>query len=264
MNRRDFIKLVGCRRWRAGAGRLSGCLRAGGDRRPLPSAPPSTGTPRPPPPFEWSPDIYLKIDQDGVLTVTAFRSEMGQGIRTATAMLVAEEVDVDWSSVRIEQAPADRQYGDQQTGGSVSVSTYYYPLLLAGAAARQMLIQAAAQTWDVKAEDCTTEPGYVVHPDGAHKAVVWRAGRSRPPNLMLRKSQTEGCHSIPHREHRPGSLGCAADAQLAKRSMVWMCACRACFLLPSRAVLSFGHGYASYDDTDAKAVAGVKQIVRSG
>ncbi len=147
------------------------------------------------PPYEWAPNIYLKLDQDGILTVTAFRSEMGQGIRTATAMLVAEEVDVDWSSVRIEQAPADRQYGDQQTGGSVSVATYYYPLLQAGAAARQMLVEAAAQTWDVKPEECLTEPGYVIHPDGTTKMsygdLVEAASRLDVPKKPKLKDETQ-------------------------------------------------------------------------
>src|SRR5512140_3779559 len=126
MNRRDFIKLVGAA---GGALVLAVYLDActpEATATPTVVPPTSTGTPAPRSPYEWAPNIYLKLDQDGVLTVTAFRSEMGQGIRTATAMLVAEEVDVDWGSVRIDQAKADRQYGDQQTGGSVSVSTYYY------------------------------------------------------------------------------------------------------------------------------------------
>jgi isoquinoline 1-oxidoreductase subunit beta len=123
----------------------------------------------PRPPFDWAPSIYLKLDQDGILTVTAFRSEMGQGIRTAIAMLVAEELDVAWNSVRIEQAPADSQYGDQVTGGSVSISTYYSGLLLAGAVARQMLLDAAAQVWEVDPPQCQTESGFVIHPDGETK-----------------------------------------------------------------------------------------------
>src|SRR6266540_1646321 len=117
LTRRDFIKLVGA----AGGGLvLAVYLDACASDAPVaatvtPLSP--TATPRSP--FDWAPNFYLKMDQDGILTVYAFRSEMGQGIRTAIAMLVAEELDVDWSSVRIEQAPADSEYGDQLTGGSV-------------------------------------------------------------------------------------------------------------------------------------------------
>jgi CO/xanthine dehydrogenase Mo-binding subunit len=94
------------------------------------------------PAFDWTPNIHVKVDADGVLTVTAFRSEMGQGIRTALAMLVAEELDVAWEQVRIDQALADPRYGDQVTGGSVSISTYYDAMRLAGATAD--IIEAAA------------------------------------------------------------------------------------------------------------------------
>ena len=112
------------------------------------------------------PNIYVLIDGTGGVTITAFRSEMGQGIRTAIAMIVAEELDADWSRVQIVQAPADPAYGDQVTGGSVSISDHYDPLRRAGAAARQILMAAAGHTWDVDPEQCRTEPGMVIHPDG--------------------------------------------------------------------------------------------------
>jgi isoquinoline 1-oxidoreductase beta subunit len=195
-----------------------------------------------------------------VLTVTAFRSEMGQGIRTATAMLVAEEVDVDWSSVRIEQAKADRQYGDQQTGGSVSVATYYYPLLVAGAAARQMLVQAASQSWDVKPEDCRTEPGYVIHPDGVTKLsygeLVEPASRLDLPKKPKLKDKTQykivntGLGHWDAPQMVTGRAVYGLDVRLP--GMLFAAIARCPF---------FGHGYASYDDADAKAVAGVKQVV---
>ena len=134
LTRRDFIKLVGA----AGGGLvLAVYLDACATEAPVPpTVTPLSPTSTPRAPFDWSPNFYLKLDQDGILTVYAFRSEMGQGIRTAIAMLVAEELDVDWASVRIEQAMTDRKYGDQLTGGSVSVSTYYSGMRLAGAVAR--------------------------------------------------------------------------------------------------------------------------------
>jgi isoquinoline 1-oxidoreductase subunit beta len=260
LNRRDFIKLVGTA---SGALVLAVYLDAcTPEATAIPTSvlPTTTGTPEPRPPYKWSPNIYLKIDQDGILTVTAFRSEMGQGIRTATAMLVAEEVDVDWSSVRIEQANADRQYGDQQTGGSVSVSTYYYPLLLAGAAARQMLVQAAAQGWDVKPEDCKTEPGFVIHPDGATRIsygeLVEAASRLDVPKKPKLKDKTQ--YKIVNT-----GLGHWDAPQIVTGRAIYGLDVRVPGMLFAAIARCpyFGLGYAGYDDADAKAVAGVQQVV---
>ena len=260
MNRRDFIKLVGAA---GGALVLAVYLDActpEATATPTALPPTSMGSPAPRPPYEWAPNIYLKLDQDGVLTVTAFRSDMGQGIRTATAMLVAEEVDVDWSSVRIEQADADRQYGDQLTGGSVSVSTYYYPLLLAGAAARQMLVQAAAQSWDVKPEDCTTETGYVIHPDGATKLsygeLVEPASKLDLPKKPKLKDATQYKIVKTGRGHWDAPLMVSGKAvyglDVRVPGMLFAALARCPY---------FGLGFVSYDDANAKAVAGVKQII---
>ena len=168
LTRRDFIKLVGAA---GGSLALAIYLDACTSETPTPPATvrPLRPTSTPHPQVEWAPNLYLGLDQEGILTIHAFRSEMGQGIRTAIAMLVAEELDVDWSSIRIEQASADSRYGDQLTGGSASVSTYYSGLRLAGATARQMLVEAAADIWDVQAAQCKTEAGFVIHPDGRQK-----------------------------------------------------------------------------------------------
>jgi isoquinoline 1-oxidoreductase beta subunit len=118
------------------------------------------------PPTLLEPNIYLTIDSTGTVTIRAFRSELGQGIRTAIAMIVADELDADWTDVRIVQSPVDPAYGDQVTGGSVSVSSHYRLLRHAGATARHLLVSAAAQAWGVEAAACRTETGQVVHPDG--------------------------------------------------------------------------------------------------
>ena len=104
-----------------------------------------------------------------MLTVTAFRSEMGQGIRTALAMMIADELDMPWENVQIEQAPADPAYGDQVTGGSASIATSNLTVRLAGSSTRLMLIRAAAEEWAVNPDDCITESGFVIHPDGEQK-----------------------------------------------------------------------------------------------
>ncbi|HZY79464.1 MAG TPA: molybdopterin cofactor-binding domain-containing protein [Cyclobacteriaceae bacterium] len=110
-----------------------------------------------------SPNVYLKIGSDGLVTIIAHRSEMGQGIRTSLPLIVADELGADWSRVKIEQAEGDVKYNDQNTDGSYSVRMFYKPMREAGATARYLLIQVAAQKWQVPAEECDTENGNVVH-----------------------------------------------------------------------------------------------------
>ncbi len=111
----------------------------------------------------FSPSVYLKIDSNGVVTVIVHRSEMGQGVKTALPMLIAEELEVDWENIVIEQADADTKYGSQSTGGSTSVRRNWEPLRVAGATAREMLILAAANKWNVNTSECFAENGFVIN-----------------------------------------------------------------------------------------------------
>src|SRR5450759_350292 len=114
------------------------------------------------PPFQ--PNAWLQIDPEDNVTIWVGKSEMGQGVRTSLPMIVAEELDADWTRVQIEPALAEaRKYGNQLTGGSTSVRTSWEPLRKAGAQARAMLISAAAQSWGVAPDSCHTENGSVVH-----------------------------------------------------------------------------------------------------
>ncbi|HTQ11364.1 MAG TPA: molybdopterin cofactor-binding domain-containing protein [Fimbriimonadaceae bacterium] len=116
-------------------------------------------------PFE--PNAYLRIDPDGICTITVAKSDMGQGIRTTFAMLVAEELDADWSKVRVTQAPGDRNtFGGEGTGGSSSTRTKHAMLRDIGATARAMLVAAAAKKWGVSPSECKTESGKVIGPKG--------------------------------------------------------------------------------------------------
>lgn len=109
------------------------------------------------------PANFIQIAADGTVTLQAHVPEFGQGMKTTTPMLLAEELDVDWSLVRVELAKADAKYGMQFAGGSNSTPMNWEPIRRLGAAARQMLVAAAAKEWNVPATECHTENGKVLH-----------------------------------------------------------------------------------------------------
>ncbi len=111
----------------------------------------------------FEPSLFLAMDGEGSVRVTVHRSEMGQGIRTALTQIVADELDADWSRVEVVQAQGDVKYGDQNTDGSRSITQNYDRLRAAGASARLMLRQAAANRWNVKVEGVTALNHEVVH-----------------------------------------------------------------------------------------------------
>jgi isoquinoline 1-oxidoreductase beta subunit len=148
MDRRTFLRVTSL----AGGGFFLGMYA-----RPRASAQQRGGAPP-------TPDAYIRIAADGTVTIMSKNPEIGQGIKTTLPMLVAEELDVDWSSVRIEQAMLDdSKYFAQVAGGSTSTPTNWDPMRRIGAAARQMLVTAAANKWDVPESEVTTESGRVYH-----------------------------------------------------------------------------------------------------
>ncbi|MBD1388069.1 xanthine dehydrogenase family protein molybdopterin-binding subunit [Neiella sp. HB171785] len=113
---------------------------------------------------EYSPNAYLKIAANGDTTIYVGRCEMGQGISTALGSVVAEELEADWSRVTVLQADGDEdKYGSQATGGSASMRVMYTRMREAGAAAKEMLVLAAAKAWQVSVDDCVAENHYVLN-----------------------------------------------------------------------------------------------------
>jgi isoquinoline 1-oxidoreductase beta subunit len=110
---------------------------------------------------------YIKITPDNTIKLICPNPEFGQNVMTSLPMMIAEELDADWKNVVVEMGTHDNvKYGPQFTGGSNSVRMYWKPLRNAGASARLMLIEAAAQTWGVSATEITTKAGVLSHPSG--------------------------------------------------------------------------------------------------
>src|SRR6201996_5962197 len=147
MHRRSFLQLTAL----AGGGLALGLYRS-----PLAVA---QGPEKQP---ELTPQAFIHITPDGAVTIMARASESGQGMRNMLPMLIAEELDVDWKDVKVQQADLNEKiYGRQFSGGSANTPMGWEPMRRVGAAGRQLLITAAAQTWNVPANECTTKAGCV-------------------------------------------------------------------------------------------------------
>ena len=111
----------------------------------------------------FSPNAWLELSASGDVGIWCGKSEMGQGVRTSLPMIVAEELCCDWRRVQVVQADLNPKYGEQLTGGSLSVRTSYDNLRKAGAAAREMLLSAAVAQWSVPRSECRAENGFILH-----------------------------------------------------------------------------------------------------
>lgn len=136
---------------------------------------------------DFMPNAFIRIARDGSVTLTSKQPEIGQGIKTSLPMVIAEELDVDWKRVRIVQGDLNpAAYGGQGAGGSTSTPNNYENFRRLGAAARAMLVQAAAQGWGVAPGECTTEGGAVLHAPSkrriAYGALVDSAARLPVPD----------------------------------------------------------------------------------
>jgi CO/xanthine dehydrogenase Mo-binding subunit len=211
----------------------------------------------------FQPNAFLRIDPSGEVTITVARADMGQGVRTALPMIVAEELDADWSQVRITQADAHpERYGRMMTVGSTSVRNgAWLPLRRAGAAAREMLVAAAAARWSVNASDLRTEKGRVYH-DSARRSATYgelaeaaatlpvpAQPRLKDPSTFKLIGTSPPQVDTPNKVSGKGQYG--IDARVP--GMLF-----ATVVHPP----VFGSRVKSFDATKAKAVSGVRHVLQ--
>ncbi len=213
----------------------------------------------------FSPNAYLRIGSDNQITVICGLSEMGQGVHTAIPMLVAEELDADWSKIKVEQAEADPAFnnpifGMQATGGSTSVRGHWEPMRKAGAAARAMLVAAAAERWNADPADCRTEKGMVVHKSGKKLSYgqLAAAAAKQPVPAQVQLKSPKAFRILGRAARRldtPAKVNGSAKFGLDVRLPGMLTAVMARPPVP-------GGKLVSVDDSKAKAIAGVKQVLQ--
>ena len=209
-------------------------------------------------------NAWVRIGSDDSVTVVCGSAEMGQGVLTAIPMLLAEELDADWSRVRVLQAPADPAYnnpmfGMQATGGSTTVRGHWEPLRKAGAAARAMLVAAAAERWKVDAAQCRTAAGVVIGP-GNRKArygeLAEAAARQPVPTGVSLKDRKDFkiIGQPKKRLDTPAKINGSARYGIDAQVPGMLVAVMARTPMPGAKVRSV-------DDSAAKAVKGVRQVI---
>ncbi|HWP39240.1 MAG TPA: xanthine dehydrogenase family protein molybdopterin-binding subunit [Gemmatimonadales bacterium] len=250
LNRREFLELTGA----AGAGLVIAFSLPGCGRERGPAAAP---TPL---------NAWLRIGDDESILIVVDRSEMGQGVTTSLPMLLSDELEADWSKVRIEFAPAAQEYinplfGMQGTGGSTSIRAAWMPLRKAGAQAREMLISAAAQQWQVDRSECRAEQAAVVHTPSRRRvtygqlvAVAATLPVPEDPPLKDPKDWKIIGTRVPRLDTPAkvdGSAEFGIDVKVPGLLVAVVARCPV-----------FGGKVKSFDATKAQAVPGVRQVVQ--
>lgn len=207
-------------------------------------------------------NAFIKIGTDGMITIMAPNPEIGQNVKTSMPMIVAEELDVDWEMVKVEQAPLSVDFDRQVAGGSQSIRNGWDSLRNAGATAKQMLVNAAAQQWEIDTKDCKATKGVISNNKGLKlsygELAKIAAALEVPENVKLKDPSEftiigKDTSNVDIQQIITGKPLFGLDTKRA--GMLYATAMR-----PP----AFGQTLQSFDDTEAKAVNGVKDVIQFG
>ncbi|HML28882.1 MAG TPA: molybdopterin-dependent oxidoreductase, partial [Hyphomicrobium sp.] len=216
----------------------------------------------------FAPNAFIRVGDDDVVTLVMPQVEMGQGIYTTVGMILADEMDADFNKVVLQHAPPDKAYnnpifGLQATGGSTSVRAFWDPLRKAGASARAMLVEAAAQQWGVEPSSCRTSNNEVIHDVSGRKvsygAIAALAATMKPvvdPKLKDAKDYTLIGKPVKRKDTPEKTTGAAKYGIDAMPAGVKFAAIAQCPV--------FGGKVGRVDDTKAKEIRGYRQFVAEG
>lgn len=242
IHRRDFLKLTGLA--------TAGLLISMGAKSQSPEGEKT-----------FEPNVYLSIRSDGKIILFSKNPEIGQGIKTALPMLVAEELEVDWNAIEVQQGHLDGRFGPQFAGGSTGIKTNFETVRQAGAAAREMLVEAAARRWQVSLDRCYARQGHVYRNDSSEKLsyaelaeAASRLSVRENPTLKDPKDFRIIGTSIPGVDNAgivTGKVTFGLDARPKGTRVAVVERCPV-----------FGGTVKSIDDSAALKVSGVEQIVR--
>ncbi|MBA4054359.1 MAG: hypothetical protein C0490_06585, partial [Marivirga sp.] len=248
LNRRDFLKLSGM----AGTGLILG-IGLLDSKIANASALPADAS--------FEPSIFLKIGSDGRITIFAKNPEIGQGIKTSLPQIIAEELEVRWDQVEVQQGDLDDRFGDQFAGGSTGIKTNFDALRKAGAAAREMLIEAGARKWRVSLDQCYAKEGFVHKKNSQEKlsygelaADASKLNVREEPTLKNKKEYKIIRQSIPGVDNKAIVTGKAEYGLDARPKSALVAVIERCPV--------FGGTIKSIDDSAALKVVGVEQIIR--
>jgi len=212
----------------------------------------------------FAPNAYVSISSKGVVTLMSPNPEIGQGVKTALPMILAEELEVKWDAVEVEMAPLDqKKYGNQMAGGSGAVKSRYMPIRTAGATAKQMLVTAAAQQWGVSADDCYAENGTVIHKPSKRKLgygdLAAKAALLPVPTDVKLKDPKDfkiiGTRVANIDNHKIVTGQPLYGIDTRREGMLYAAVAKS---------PAFGKTLKSFDDTEARKVTGVKNVLKVG
>lgn len=212
-------------------------------------------------PVSFEPSVFIKIGSDGKIIIYSKNPEIGQGIKTSLPQIIAEELEVDWKQIEVQQGVLDNRFGAQFAGGSTGIKSNFDSVRKAGAAAREMLIEAAARKWRISLDKCYAKEGFVLNKDNDQKLSYGSLAEAaaklnvrEDPVLKDKKDYTIIGKAIPGVDNKKIVTGTVEFGLDAKPKGMLVCVIERCPV--------YGGTVKSFDDAAAKKVEGVEQVIR--